>query len=100
MLYEVITDFSCAYCVVPLARGKNRSVPEEEVVESAVGAEADGAREIVLTGIHIGLYGADSGRKDALPALVETILRNTSRARIRLSSVEPGEISDALIEIV
>ena len=44
-------DSSCAYCVVPLARGRSRSVPEEEVIARAVGAEADGARELVLTGI-------------------------------------------------
>ncbi|HEU5360222.1 MAG TPA: tRNA (N(6)-L-threonylcarbamoyladenosine(37)-C(2))-methylthiotransferase MtaB [Candidatus Deferrimicrobiaceae bacterium] len=93
-------DFSCAYCVVPRARGKNRSVPEEEIVERAVAAEDDGAREIVLTGIHIGLYGADSGKRDALPGLVRRLLDETSRARIRLSSVEPGELTERLIETI
>ncbi len=91
-------DFSCAYCVVPLARGRNRSVPEEEIVARAVAAEGDGARELVLTGIHIGLYGADDAKKDALPGLVMRLLRETSRPRIRLSSVEPGEITARLIE--
>jgi threonylcarbamoyladenosine tRNA methylthiotransferase MtaB len=90
-------DFSCAYCVVPLARGKNRSVREEEVIRKAVAAEGDGARELVLTGIHIGLYGADAGRRDALPGLITGILRETSRARIRLSSVEPGELTERLV---
>ena len=90
-------DFSCAYCVVPLARGKNRSVREEEVIAKAVAAEGDGARELVLTGIHIGLYGADAGRRDALPDLIARILRETSRARIRLSSVEPGELTERLV---
>ncbi len=93
-------DFSCAYCVVPLARGKNRSVPEEEVVARAVGAEADGARELVLTGIHIGLYGADFGKQDALAGIVARLLRETSRVRIRLSSIEPGELSPPLIEMI
>jgi threonylcarbamoyladenosine tRNA methylthiotransferase MtaB len=93
-------DFSCAYCVVPLARGKNRSVPEEEVVARAVGAEADGAREIVLTGIHIGLYGADFGKQDALAGIVARLLRETSRVRIRVSSIEPGELSPPLIETI
>ena len=93
-------DFSCAYCVVPLARGKNRSVPEEEVIARAVGAEADGARELVLTGIHIGLYGVDFGKKDALTGIVARLLRETSRVRIRLSSVEPGELTLPLIETV
>lgn len=93
-------DFSCAYCVVPLARGKNRSVPEEEVVARAVAAEADGARELVLTGIHIGLYGADFGKQDALAGIVARLLRETSRVRIRLSSIEPGELTLPLIETV
>ena len=93
-------DFSCAYCVVPLARGRNRSVPEEEIIARAVAAEGDGARELVLTGIHIGLYGADDTGKDALPGLVLRLLRETSRPRIRLSSVEPGEITARLIETI
>ena len=91
-------DFSCAYCVVPLARGKNRSVPEEEIIARAVAAEGDGARELVLTGIHIGLYGADGTGKDTLSGLVMRLLRETSRSRIRFSSVEPGEITERLIE--
>ncbi|MGA7105606.1 MAG: tRNA (N(6)-L-threonylcarbamoyladenosine(37)-C(2))-methylthiotransferase MtaB [Candidatus Deferrimicrobiaceae bacterium] len=93
-------DFSCAYCVVPLARGKNRSVPEEEVIARAVGAEADGARELVLTGIHVGLYGADFGIKDALAGIVARLLRETSRVRFRISSIEPGELTLPLIETV
>lgn len=93
-------DFSCAYCVVPLARGKNRSVPEKEIIERASAAEADGARELVLTGIHIGLYGADFGKRDALAGIVARLLRETSRLRIRLSSIEPGELTLPLIETV
>jgi threonylcarbamoyladenosine tRNA methylthiotransferase MtaB len=93
-------DFSCAYCVVPLARGKSRSMPAEEVVARAVGAEADGARELVLTGIHIGLYGGDFGKKDAFTGLIARLLRETSRARIRLSSIEPGELTLPLIETI
>lgn len=93
-------DSSCAYCVVPLARGKSRSIPEEEVIARAVRAEADGARELVLTGIHIGLYGGESGRKDELTGLVARLLRETSRARIRLSSIEPGELTPPLIETI
>lgn len=91
-------DFGCAYCVVPLARGASRSLPEREILEKAAAAEADGARELVLTGIHIGLYGADRGEKDALSGLVGRLLAATSRARLRLSSVEPMELTDALLE--
>lgn len=93
-------DFRCAYCAVPLARGVSRSVSEEEILRRAAAAEDAGARELVLTGIHIGLYGADSGRTGALPALVARLLRETSRLRIRLSSIEPAELTLRLIEAV
>lgn len=91
-------DFNCAYCVVPIARGKSRSRAEKEIVESAVAAEADGARELVLTGIHVGLYGADRGESEGLARLVSVLLAETARVRIRLSSVEPMEITDALLD--
>src|SRR5512134_326002 len=90
-------DFRCAYCIVPLARGKSRSMGERGILDMAVAAERDGARELVLTGIHVGLYGADRGEKDALARLVAAILRETDRVRLRLSSIEPMELSDALL---
>ncbi len=93
-------DFACAYCVVPVARGRNRSVPEAEILERAAAAESDGAREIVLTGIRIGLYGTDRGSKEALPDLVRKILAATSRIRIRLGSIEPLELNGRLIDLV
>jgi threonylcarbamoyladenosine tRNA methylthiotransferase MtaB len=93
-------DFSCAYCVVPLARGKSRSLPERELVERAAAAERDGARELVLTGIHAGLYGADRGEEDALARLVTVLLKETHAMRLRLSSVEPMEITDRLLDAI
>lgn len=93
-------DAACAYCVVPRARGAGRSLPRREVVERAVRAENDGAREIVLTGIHAGRYGADRGERDGLAELVELLLRATSRCRFRLGSVEPREITSALVSLL
>jgi threonylcarbamoyladenosine tRNA methylthiotransferase MtaB len=93
-------EAACAYCVVPKARGAERSLPRREVVERAIRAEDDGAREIVLTGIHAGRYGADRGERDGLPALVESLLRATSRCRFRLGSVEPREITHALVSLL
>ena len=93
-------DAACAYCVVPRARGAGRSLPRREVVERAVRAENDGAREIVLTGIHAGRYGADRGERDGLAVLVELLLRATSRCRFRLGSVEPREITSALVSLL
>ena len=93
-------DAACAYCVVPIARGAGRSVPTPEIVERAVRAERDGAREIVLTGIHAGRYGAERGDRDGLAGLVESLLGATSRCRFRLGSVEPLEITPALVSLL
>jgi len=93
-------DAACAYCVVPRARGNGRSLPRREVVERAVRAEGDGAREIVLTGIHAGRYGADRGERDGLPGLVEALLRATSACRYRLGSIEPLEITPPLVSLL
>lgn len=93
-------DAACAYCVVPRARGAGRSLPQREVVERAVRAVGDGAREIVLTGIHVGRYGADRGERDGLARLVETLVRSTSGCRFRLGSVEPMEIGSALVSLL
>ena len=93
-------DFACAYCIVPLVRGKNRSLPAEEIVANAAAAERDGARELVLTGIHVGLYGADRGERDGLALLVRRILRETSQARIRVSSIEPMELTETLLSSI
>ena len=93
-------DFRCAYCVVPRARGKSRSLPEREILDRAVAAERDGARELVITGIHIGLYGADRGEKGGLARLIPLILKETGRARLRLSSIEPMELTDDLLDLI
>ena len=93
-------DAACAYCVVPKARGAGRSLPRREVVERAARAEEDGAREIVLTGIHAGRYGADRGDRDGLAVLLEALLRATSSCRFRLGSVEPLEVTSALVSLL
>lgn len=93
-------DFRCAYCIVPVARGGSRSRPEAAIIADAVQAEDDGAREIVLTGIHIGHYGSDRGGRDALAGLLVRLLRETSVARYRLSSVEPMEITEPLLAAI
>ncbi len=93
-------DAVCAYCIVPIARGMSRSVPPEEVVERARRAESDGARELVLTGIHVGRYGADRGERDGLSALLERLLSSTTECRYRLGSVEPLEITGRLVSLL
>lgn len=93
-------DAACAYCIVPKARGPGRSRPLREIVERGIDAERDGAGEIVLTGIHAGRYGTDRGERDGLVKLVDALLRSTSKCRFRLGSVEPGEITPALVSLL
>jgi len=93
-------DAACAYCVVPRARGPVRSVSLKDAVDRAVRAERDGARELVLTGIHVGRYGCDRGERDGLATLVEALLEATAVCRFRLSSVEPLEITTRLTDLL
>ncbi|MHB8619621.1 MAG: tRNA (N(6)-L-threonylcarbamoyladenosine(37)-C(2))-methylthiotransferase MtaB [Chloroflexota bacterium] len=79
-------DF-CSYCVVPFSRGRARSVPPEEVLRQVRRAEADGYREVVLTGVNLPTYGRDMGL--TFGQLLEHVLAGTAIRRIRLSSIEP-----------
>jgi threonylcarbamoyladenosine tRNA methylthiotransferase MtaB len=85
---------SCAYCIVPLVRGREASVPAAEVLARVAEREAGGCREVVLTGTEIGRY--DAGGVD-LQALLERLLAETAIERLRLSSLQPPEISAGLI---
>lgn len=92
-------DFSCAYCIVSRARGKSRSLDPDAVMAQLRALKARGFAEAVLTGIHLGLYGRDLGT-----TLVD-LLRGIARAkdmpeRIRISSLEPQEVSPELIEVM
>jgi threonylcarbamoyladenosine tRNA methylthiotransferase MtaB len=93
-------DFNCAYCIVPRVRGRSRSRSPEEVVEEARALVAGGYREIVLSGIHLGMYGKDRGDSRALITLVGVLERIDGLERIRLSSIEPREVSDDLVKIM
>ncbi len=89
-------DQACAYCVVPLARGGSRSVPFEEAVARLLDLGARHA-EVVLTGVHLGGYGRDLRPARSLEALVVEAAARGLAARVRLSSVEPGEFPLALL---
>jgi len=84
----------CTYCIVPLVRGREKSRPLEQVLNEVSRRVADGYKEVVLTGTEIGSYnheGAD------LPELLRRILEETGVARLRLSSLQPREITPELI---
>ena len=91
---------SCSYCVVPRARGGSRSVPAKAVLDQLRLLRENGYNEIVLTGIHIGRYGADLDPPQTLASLVEAILERTDTARIRLSSIEPTEVTPRLLKLL
>jgi threonylcarbamoyladenosine tRNA methylthiotransferase MtaB len=93
-------NFSCSYCLIWKARGKSRSESAESVVEEVQYAVGEGAKEVVLTGIHLGLYGEDLTQKENLSGLVERILRDTVISRIRLSSLEVNEIDERLLDLL
>ncbi|MEW6529567.1 MAG: tRNA (N(6)-L-threonylcarbamoyladenosine(37)-C(2))-methylthiotransferase MtaB [Thermodesulfobacteriota bacterium] len=90
----------CTYCIVPRARGPSRSLAEEKVIEHARSLEASGFVEIVLTGVHLGMYGRDLSSATSLERLLERLLQESSQARFRLSSMEPQEITDGLLALI
>ena len=84
----------CSFCIIPYARGKSRSISIAHIVEKVNQVVAEGKKEVVLTGVHIGDY-EDNGKN--MDDLVEAVLAKTTISRIRLSSLEPIEISDRLL---
>jgi threonylcarbamoyladenosine tRNA methylthiotransferase MtaB len=90
----------CAYCIVPYARGRSRSVPLEEVLRGVRGLAANGYREVVLTGIHLGAYGLDQTPADSLTELVRRIDTERLVPRLRIGSVEPNELTNELLALM
>lgn len=93
-------NFACTYCIIPKARGRSRSVPPDEVVRQARLLAAEGAAEIVLTGIHLGGYGRDLRPRSDLASLVERLVAEGIVPRLRLSSLDPREVTGRLIELM
>lgn len=91
-------DNGCTYCIVWKARGLPRSVPSHQVIEAINRAHDDGYNEVILTGVHLGLYGKDSGEN--LANLLNETLTSTSIPRIRLSSLEVSELNIELISAI
>lgn len=93
-------NYRCAYCVVPRARGRARSRPLDEVLAEARRYVADGVPELVLTGTCLGSYGQDLWPRIRLAECVATIAEIPGLKRLRLSSIEPWEVDDSLIDLV
>ena len=93
-------DAFCTYCIVPYARGRSRSMPLDNILQSIQQlAEAD-YHEVVLTGIHLGAYGRDLSPGTNLAELLRRIQALELIDRVRLSSIEPLELTHEIIEIV
>lgn len=88
----------CSYCVIPLARGRSRSLPPEQVVREVNELVAAGVKEVVLTAIHAADFDGAGAR--GFTGLVEKVLRETRVPRLRLTSLDPAEIPDALLELM
>ena len=93
-------DSNCSYCIVPKARGKSRSQSPEAIIEDIGRFEDAGYREIVLTGVHIGTYGKDLVPETSLAGLLNILLGKFDGLRFRLSSIEPGEIDETLLDLL
>jgi threonylcarbamoyladenosine tRNA methylthiotransferase MtaB len=90
----------CTYCIVPLARGPLRSLDTPKVISMLESLAKDGYKEVVLTGIHLGKYGIDLSNSVNLEGLLHRIQREGLPIRLRLSSIEPNEIGEGLIEMM
>ncbi|MBF0112213.1 MAG: tRNA (N(6)-L-threonylcarbamoyladenosine(37)-C(2))-methylthiotransferase MtaB [Desulfamplus sp.] len=89
----------CTYCIVPYARGRSRSMPKSEVIEHLLNLSSKGYKEAILTGIHVGAYGLDFACKSSLTELMVEIDSLKPIHRIRLSSIEPKELTDKIIDL-
>lgn len=90
----------CTYCVIPFARGKSRSLRVDSLVARVNSLVSEGVSEVVLVGVHIGDYQDERYGDELGPAsLMEQLLHRTKIGRIRLSSLEPVEVSDRLLDL-
>ncbi len=92
-------DNRCTFCVVTLARGPGRSRSAETVAREVHELTAAGFREVVLSGVHLGSWGHDQTPRRGLPDLVRHLLETTDVQRLRLSSVEPWDLTADFFEL-
>jgi len=88
----------CSFCVIPYVRGKSRSLPPQTVLSEIQRLSDSGFREIVLSGINLGAYGRDLNPRVEFLDLLRRILDETSVQRLRISSIEPLDVTHELID--
>lgn len=92
-------DNACTFCVTTIARGAGRSRPLADIIAEIRLLHAAGFQEAVLTGVHLGSYGHDLGQPHGLIELVQAILADTDLPRLRLSSLEPWDLTPAVFDL-
>ena len=90
----------CSFCIIPSVRGQSRSMKLDRVLAEANGIVAAGYREVVLSGINLGRWGRDFDPQQRFEQLLRALLEHTDIEKIRISSVEPMDWSDELIDLV
>jgi threonylcarbamoyladenosine tRNA methylthiotransferase MtaB len=93
-------DYACSYCAVPSARGRSRSKSPGAVRREIELLTGEGYKEVVLTGVHLGQYGKDLEPKTDLAHLLRDVAGAAGLKRLRLSSVEPNDLTDELIDLI
>ncbi len=88
----------CSYCIIPYARGKLRSRPKNEILDEVSRLVGNGFQEIVLTGIHTGKYGEDFEDYHFADLLNDICSLSPTIKRLRISSIEQGELNDEVLE--
>lgn len=91
-------DYFCSYCTIPYARGRSRNGSIASLVEQARQAAAEGAKEIVITGVNIGDFGKSTG--ETFIDLIRALDKVKGIERYRISSIEPNLLTDEVIEFV
>ena len=92
-------DSRCSYCVIPFVRGRSRSLPPDTVIHEIHRLAETGYREIVLSGINLGTYGRDLSPRVEFEDLLRRILGETSVERLRISSIEPLDVTQDLVDL-
>ena len=93
-------DQACSYCIIPSTRGCGRSKPAAQVLTEIARVQQAGYREIALTGVHLGSYGRDFDAPSSLLELLKLIEARASGLRFRISSLEPMDCSDDIVDLV
>ncbi|MBI3319380.1 MAG: tRNA (N(6)-L-threonylcarbamoyladenosine(37)-C(2))-methylthiotransferase MtaB [Candidatus Omnitrophica bacterium] len=93
-------NYQCSFCKIPQVRGRSVSRPLPEILDEANRLLMSGHREIVLTGVSLGNYGVERPGGPDLADVVESLLELKRLTRLRLSSIEPSDLSDRLLELI